>query len=195
MQHIRVLNTGIRIAAASLGSTYMGRRVIEVRDTMSTARGRLFRYSILAILLVLCVPVVVSAASAKTSSTAQTSGTIISGFPVVQQAWALSCEYAATSAATADHGSTISQRTFLTAIGHDDNPHKGFRGSIYGSWGGTTDYGVYADPILSVLDDLASATRISSMAGRARCGPNSRRGTQLSCGSAAPGADRRASPR
>ena len=76
---------------------------------------------------------------------------IISGFPVVEQAWALSCEYAATSAATAYYGSTISQQTFLTEIGHDDNPHKGFRGSIYGSWGGTTNYGVYAEPILSVL--------------------------------------------
>jgi uncharacterized protein YvpB len=73
------------------------------------------------------------------------------GVPATAQVWALSCEYAATSAATAYYGETISQGTFLTAIGHDDNPHKGFRGSIAGKWGGTTDYGVYAEPILGVL--------------------------------------------
>ena len=36
-------------------------------------------------------------------------------------------------------------------IGYDENPHKGFRGSISGAWGGTTNYGVYAEPILAVL--------------------------------------------
>jgi hypothetical protein len=44
---------------------------------------------------------VVARAATNASRTATSSGTIITGFPVVAQAWALSCEYAATSAATA----------------------------------------------------------------------------------------------
>jgi uncharacterized protein YvpB len=100
-------------------------------------------------LLILSAPVAARAANA--SSTAAGSGTIITGFPVVAQAWALSCEYAATSAATAHYGATVSQSTFLNAIGYDENPHKGFRGSIYAAWGGTKNYGVYAEPIAAAL--------------------------------------------
>lgn len=120
---------------------------------MSAAPARTAGYrSMISLLILLCMPVAVSAAPAAQSGTAaDTSRQIMTGFPVVEQAWALSCEYAATSAATAYYGDTISQRTFLTAIGDDENPHKGFRGSIYGAWGGTTNYGVYADPILAVL--------------------------------------------
>ncbi len=123
---------------------------------MSAAPARTFRYRstafLLFLLFLLCTPVIASAAPAAQSAiTADASGQIITGFPVVAQAWALSCEYAATSAATAYYGGTISQRTFLTAIGHDENPHKGFRGSIYGAWGGTKNYGVYAEPIVAVL--------------------------------------------
>jgi len=76
---------------------------------------------------------------------------LLVGFPLVGQAWALSCEYAATAAATAYYGDTISQGTLLRGIGYDDNPHKGFRGSISGAWGGTTNYGVYAEPIAAAL--------------------------------------------
>ncbi len=119
---------------------------------MGIARGRAFGYRGIALLLLFCTPVVARAAPAVQSATATgTAGEIITGVPVVAQAWALSCEYAATSAATAYYGSTISQRTFRTAIGSDENPHKGFRGSIYGAWGGTTNYGVYAEPIVAVL--------------------------------------------
>ncbi|MDQ2785756.1 MAG: C39 family peptidase [Chloroflexota bacterium] len=120
---------------------------------MSVALARTCAYRSIAVLLfLLCAPLAVGAASAAQSgTTAGGSGEIITGFPVVGQAWALSCEYAATSAATAYYGNPISQRTFLNAIGYDENPHKGFRGSIYGAWGGTTNYGVYAEPIAAVL--------------------------------------------
>jgi uncharacterized protein YvpB len=120
---------------------------------MSAAPRWTFVYrSIASLLLLLCAPVVASAAPAAQGSTvAGGSAEIITGFPVVAQAWALSCEYAAASAATAYYGGTISQGTFLTAIGHDENPHKGFRGSIYAAWGGTKNYGVYAEPIAAVL--------------------------------------------
>lgn len=76
---------------------------------------------------------------------------VIEHFPLAGQWWNLSCEYAATSAATAYFNKQIGQDAFATIIGFDANPNKGFRGNLSGPWGGTWDYGVYALPILSVL--------------------------------------------
>lgn len=76
---------------------------------------------------------------------------MINHFPLMGQWWNLSCEYAATSAATAYFGKTIGQDAFVTMIGFDANPNKGFRGDLSGPWGGTWHYGVYAAPLLSVL--------------------------------------------
>lgn len=76
---------------------------------------------------------------------------IIAGVPVVGQYWNLSCEYAAASAVTQFYGATVPQGTFLKAIGYDENPHRGFRGNINGAWGGTTNYGIYAEPIATML--------------------------------------------
>lgn len=75
----------------------------------------------------------------------------IQHFPLMGQWWNLSCEYAATSAATAYFNKTIPQDAFVNLIGHDANPNKGFRGDLSGPWGGTYHYGIYARPILSVL--------------------------------------------
>ena len=75
---------------------------------------------------------------------------VIQHFPLMGQWWNLSCEYAATSAATAYFGKTISQGTFVNMIGFV-NPNKGFRGDLSGPWGGTWQYGVYAPPILAAL--------------------------------------------
>jgi len=76
---------------------------------------------------------------------------VLGNFPLTGQSWNLSCEYAATSAATAYFHKPISQGAFATMIGFDPNPNKGFRGNLSGPWGGTWDYGVYPLPILSVL--------------------------------------------
>lgn len=76
---------------------------------------------------------------------------VIAGMPAIGQWWNLSCEYAATSAATAYYGKTISQATFADDIGYDPNPNIGFRGRLAGPWGGITDYGIYPTPILKVL--------------------------------------------
>jgi uncharacterized protein YvpB len=75
----------------------------------------------------------------------------IDGMPANGQWWNLSCEYAATSAATAYYGKAISQQTFADDIGFDPNPNIGFRGNLSGPWGGTTDYGIYPGPILKDL--------------------------------------------
>jgi len=76
---------------------------------------------------------------------------MLSGMPPTGQLWNLSCEYAATSAATAYFGNRVTQQTLRTEIDTDVNPHKGFRGNIAAPWGGTTNYGVYAEPIAAVL--------------------------------------------
>ena len=76
---------------------------------------------------------------------------VIKGVPLVGQWWNLSCEFAATAAATGYYGAPVSQQTLLNEIGYDPNPHRGFRGRITGPWGGTQDYGVYAEPIAETL--------------------------------------------
>ena len=76
---------------------------------------------------------------------------MLAGMPPTGQLWNLSCEYAATSAATAYFGNRVTQQMLRTEIGTDANPHKGFRGNIAGLWGGTTNYGIYAEPIAEVL--------------------------------------------
>lgn len=76
---------------------------------------------------------------------------VIERFPLMGQWWNLSCEYAATSAATAYFGKAISQDAFVNMIGFDVNPNKGFRGNLSGAWGGIWQYGVYAPPIYSAL--------------------------------------------
>jgi uncharacterized protein YvpB len=76
---------------------------------------------------------------------------ILKDVPATPQAWALSCEYAATSAATAMYGPVITQWRLRASIDTNANPHKGFRGDITGGAGGTTDYGVYPEPIAAVL--------------------------------------------
>ena len=76
---------------------------------------------------------------------------ILSGMPAYAQRWGLTCEYAATSAATAFYGKQISEAIFIDDIGFDANPNKGFRGRLNGAWGGVSDYGIYPRPILDVL--------------------------------------------
>lgn len=64
----------------------------------------------------------------------------------------LSCEFAATHAATAAFGPGISEQTFIDSVPLTNNPHLGYRGNIDGQWGNTDDYGVYASPLIPVLN-------------------------------------------
>ncbi len=72
------------------------------------------------------------------------------GFYVQQRN--LSCEYAALSMATSALGAWVSEYEFDNRVGWAANPHYGFRGDINGLWGNTTDYGVYAEPLVPVLN-------------------------------------------
>src|SRR5689334_4867125 len=103
----------------------------------------------LAAILAVCVlalPVAADATALILLTDAPPPSHTLDGVPIVGQWWNLTCEYAATSAATAFYGQTISQQTFVDAIGFDPNPNVGFRGRLSGPWGGTTDYGIYPAP-------------------------------------------------
>ncbi len=107
--------------------------------------------------LILVLPVAADATSLILLTDAPPTSHTMQGMPIVGQAWNLTCEYAATSAATAFYGQPITQQTFVDAIGFDANPNKGFRGRLTGSWGGTTDYGIYPAPILRALQQRGFA--------------------------------------
>jgi uncharacterized protein YvpB/LysM repeat protein len=64
----------------------------------------------------------------------------------------LSCEFAATYAATTAFGAGVSEQTFIDSIPITLNPHYGYRGNIDGWWGNTTDYGVYAEALVPTLN-------------------------------------------
>lgn len=64
----------------------------------------------------------------------------------------LSCEFAATHAATAAFGPGVSEQTFIDSTPITLNPHNGYRGNIDGWWGNTDDYGVYADALVPTLN-------------------------------------------
>lgn len=64
----------------------------------------------------------------------------------------LSCEYAATHAATAAFGPGVSEQTFIDSTPLSANPHHGYRGNIDGWWGNTDDYGVYAEALIPTLN-------------------------------------------
>jgi uncharacterized protein YvpB len=70
-----------------------------------------------------------------------------------RQSHNLSCESSAASMAAHYHGVQLSEADVLAALPLDDNPHFGFRGNVDGPTGGIEDYGVYAGPIMAILND------------------------------------------
>jgi LysM repeat protein len=87
------------------------------------------------------------------ASPVQQSGVVkLRGMPVQQQSLPLSCEAAAVSMATAYWGHQVSEWVFIENLPTSPNPHLGFRGSVTGAFGSTSDYGVYAEPFVPLLD-------------------------------------------
>jgi uncharacterized protein YvpB len=74
--------------------------------------------------------------------------------PVVtyQQQRPLSCEYAAVQIATSMIGYTVSEYEMEAVTPLSANPHWGYRGNIWGQWGNTTDYGIYANALIPGLN-------------------------------------------
>lgn len=69
-----------------------------------------------------------------------------------QQQRPLSCEYAAVQIATGMIGYTVSEYEMEAVTPLHANPHWGYRGNINGTWGNTTDYGIYADALVPGLN-------------------------------------------
>jgi uncharacterized protein YvpB len=84
----------------------------------------------------------------------------IPDMPVFAQQRTLSCEYSATRAAVARWGVNIEEHEFINAIGFNANPHIAFRGNINGVFGGTTDYGIYPEPIALFLNTRGFHTKL-----------------------------------
>lgn len=77
---------------------------------------------------------------------------IIPGIITYSQQRSLSCEYAAIAIATGTLGDWVSEYDVEAQIGLSDNPHWGYRGDITGTWGNTTDYGIYAEALVPALN-------------------------------------------
>lgn len=78
---------------------------------------------------------------------------LIDGMPSVKQWYSLSCEYAAAASVTLFwRGELVGQDHFIREVPLDSNPHLGFRGNIHGDFGGIENYGVYAEPLVAVLE-------------------------------------------
>lgn len=103
---------------------------------------------------------VVPSASTSTSSGASVSGLTGTGagskvyVPQYQQQRPLSCEFASVYIATSAFGNGISEYAVEGVVGLSPNPHLGYRGNILGTWGNTTDYGVYAQPLSWALSQF-----------------------------------------
>jgi uncharacterized protein YvpB len=71
-----------------------------------------------------------------------------------QQSHNLSCEASAASMVAQYHGLNVSEADVLQALPLNSNPHLGFRGNVDGPTGDTQDYGVYAGPVMEILNHL-----------------------------------------
>ncbi|MDP9366119.1 MAG: C39 family peptidase [Chloroflexota bacterium] len=106
--------------------------------------------------LAVLVTVLAAVASAPSLATAGAgvAGSAYVDVPTYVQQRNLSCEYASLSIATGAWGNWVSEWEFDHRVGWSDNPHWGFRGNINGWWGNTTDYGVYAEPLVAPLAEF-----------------------------------------
>lgn len=120
-------------------------------------------FALLLASVVLCTSMLAPVQSARANHDA----VIIDGFPSVVQWHNLSCEYAAAAAVTLYWGTLVSQSVFMRMVPQHPNPHYGFRGNIHGTHGGTTDYGIYAEPLVPVLERYGYTADVSYFGGAA----------------------------
>lgn len=96
----------------------------------------------------------------ESTSGAGTTAVTVPGVITYRQQRSLSCEYASVHIATAMLGNGIDEDILITSVPKAANPHKGYRGNIDGKWGNTADYGVYAEPLVPVLNDFGYAGEV-----------------------------------
>lgn len=85
---------------------------------------------------------------------------ILRGLPIYGQWHNLSCEYASARMLTGYWDAEVGEPQFIRAIDTHPNPHYGYRGNIDSSFGGTRDYGIYSEPIASVLARRGFGTKV-----------------------------------
>ena len=117
---------------------------------MMPSKSKLIKSLSLFVASILTASLLVSPYSAR-PATAQHDAVIIEGVPSVIQWYSLSCEYAAAATITLYWGNLVSQSDFVREVPQHPNPHKGFRGNIRGPHGWIDDYGIYAEPLVPVL--------------------------------------------
>ncbi len=77
-----------------------------------------------------------------------------------RQSHNLSCESSAASMSAQYHDVDLTEADVLVALPLNPNPHLGFRGNVDGPTGGIEDYGVYAGPVLDVLNHRGLRARL-----------------------------------
>ena len=101
-----------------------------------------------------------AAAVANTGEAATATGPVLDAHvwvPTHVQEHGLSCEYAAAYIATSAFDNAVPEWVFIDTIPVASNPHYGFRGDIDGTWGQYDDWGIYAEPLVPVLNDYGFA--------------------------------------
>ena len=80
--------------------------------------------------------------------------------PTHRQERNLSCEYAAVFIAISAFGNPIAEGVYIDSTPVRPNPHLGYRGNIDGAWGNDTDYGIYPEPLVPILNDYGFAAEV-----------------------------------
>jgi LysM repeat protein len=80
--------------------------------------------------------------------------------PTHHQERPLSCEYASVFIATSAFGNPIAEQEYIDSIPVEPNPHLGYRGDIDGAWGNDTDYGIYPEPLVPILNGYGFAAEV-----------------------------------
>jgi uncharacterized protein YvpB len=110
--------------------------LLQVRAELETARQAL------------------ATAEAARRSQAKSPLALILDVPLLKQERSLSCESSAAAMAAVFHGLPVRESDILQALPDHENPNLGFRGNVDGPYGGTDDYGVYAEPVRQALVGL-----------------------------------------
>lgn len=77
-----------------------------------------------------------------------------------RQSHNLSCESSSASMVAQYLGINLNEAQVLAMLPLNANPHRGFRGNVDGPTGGIEDYGVYASPILDILNKQGLQARL-----------------------------------
>jgi uncharacterized protein YvpB len=132
-----------------VNGSYIGGRTIWVTDGACDGASSLLDLS--GEVPTIADTVVETPAQAENQAASNGGEVIIPGVVAYQQQRPLSCEYAAVAIATGALGSWVDEYAIEGVTPLSDNPHTGYRGNIWGAWGNTTDYGIYADALVPSL--------------------------------------------